>query len=88
MVKAVGRTVVIIGTLFLGGECIEQFDDYALGDVVVLSFGSGWVGTGICADHSCNAGSETFEGYAVGVVSTLAGGSGFAGPATLTLYTE
>ena len=76
------------GTGVVGGECFELFDDYALGDVVVLSFGGGWLGIGTCADHSCNVGSETFEDYAAGDVSTLAGGSGFSGPTTLTLYTE
>ena len=83
LVKAVGRAAVIIGTMVIGGECFELFDDYAPGDVVVLSFGGGWLGTGTCADHSGYVGNETFEDYAAGDVSTLAGGSGFAATGTL-----
>ena len=87
VMKAVGRAMVIVGALALGGESVESFDDYALGGVLVLSYGGGWPVTGLCVDHSCNVGIETFEDYARGDAASLAGGQYFAEFATLTLYT-
>jgi hypothetical protein len=55
----------------------DDFEEYSLGDITLLSSGSGiWGGDGVITASFYPTGSDNFESYSVGTITTLTSGSG------------
>jgi len=60
-----------------GTTASDDFEEYSLGDITLLSSGSGiWRGDGVITASFYPTGSDNFESYSVGTITTLTSGSG------------
>ena len=61
----------------VGSDASDDFEEYSLGDITLLSSGSGiWRGDGVITASFYPTGSDNFESYSVGTITTLTSGSG------------
>jgi len=61
----------------VGSDAWDDFEEYSLGDITLLSSGSGiWRGDGVITASFYPTGSDNFESYSVGTITTLTSGSG------------
>jgi hypothetical protein len=61
----------------VGSDASDDFEEYSLGDITLLSSGSGiWRDDGVISASFYPTGSDNFESYSVGTITTLTSGSG------------